>query len=177
MNEQLAQLQILSLIQKKEDCQEVIKQLLKILNDKIKTVNDVLRANLGQPNPQSANPVQSQSGESSNPSSANLVQSQLGDSGQSSNPSSATLVRPQSGELRPSSIPSSATLVRPTDLQNRFADSARLVSDPSLRFQSAVQNQMQNFGPRKMQGGSNDDIYMKKYLKYKNKYLSLKNRI
>ena len=42
MNKQLTQLQILSLIQKKEDCQEVIKELLRILNDKIRTVNSEL---------------------------------------------------------------------------------------------------------------------------------------
>ena len=38
MNEQLAQLQILSLIQRKEDCSGVIKELLNILSKKIKKV-------------------------------------------------------------------------------------------------------------------------------------------
>jgi hypothetical protein len=49
MNEQLAQLQVLSLIQRKENCEEVIKELLGILSKKIASVNDILRNNLGQP--------------------------------------------------------------------------------------------------------------------------------
>jgi len=47
MNEQLAQLQILSLIQRKEDCSGVIKELLNILGKKIETVNGILKQNLG----------------------------------------------------------------------------------------------------------------------------------
>ena len=47
MNEQLAQLQILSLIQRKEDCSGVIKELLGILSKKIETVNGILKQNLG----------------------------------------------------------------------------------------------------------------------------------
>jgi hypothetical protein len=47
MNEQLAQLQILSLIQRKEDCSGVIKELLNILSRKIETVNGILKQNLG----------------------------------------------------------------------------------------------------------------------------------
>jgi len=47
MNEQFVQLQILTIIQKKEDCSGVIKQLLNILGKKIETVNSVLRENLG----------------------------------------------------------------------------------------------------------------------------------
>ena len=47
MNEQLAQLQILSLIQRKEDCSGVIKELLNILGRKIETVNGILKQNLG----------------------------------------------------------------------------------------------------------------------------------
>lgn len=54
MNEQLAQLQILSLIQRKENCEEVIKELLGILSKKIATVNDILKNNLGQPISQSS---------------------------------------------------------------------------------------------------------------------------
>lgn len=69
MNQQLAQLQILSLIQKKEDCQAVIKELLRILNDKIRTVNDVLKANLGQ---SPSNPPQS--GQSSSSGGINRFQ-------------------------------------------------------------------------------------------------------
>ena len=47
MNEQFAQLQILSLIQRKEDCSGVIKELLNILSKKIETVNGILKSNLG----------------------------------------------------------------------------------------------------------------------------------
>ena len=47
MNEQLAQLQILSLIQRKEDCSGVIKELLGILSKKIESVNGILKQNLG----------------------------------------------------------------------------------------------------------------------------------
>jgi len=75
MNEQLAQLQILSLIQRKEDCSGVIKELLGILSKKIETVNGILKQNLGMAtsaNPSaSANPGSSSSanpGSSSNPS-------------------------------------------------------------------------------------------------------------
>jgi hypothetical protein len=120
MNEQLAQLQILSLIQKKEDCQEVIKELLRILNEKIKTVNDVLRANLGQSNPQSGNLGQP------NPQSGNLGQP-----------------NPQSGNL---------------DRMSNFARTfnAARAFDPSLTA-SRVSD------PRQL-GGSNDDVYMNKYL-------------
>jgi hypothetical protein len=49
MSENLVQLQILSLIQKKgADCSEVINDLLKILNTKLTTVNQILKANLGE---------------------------------------------------------------------------------------------------------------------------------
>lgn len=68
MNEQLAQLQILSLIQRKENCEEVIKELLGILSKKIATVNDILRNNLGQPNSESNTQAitQAQAGGSNN---------------------------------------------------------------------------------------------------------------
>jgi hypothetical protein len=126
MNQQLAQLQILSLIQKKEDCQAVIKELLRILNDKIRTVNDVLKANLGQ---SPSNPPQS---------------------GQSSS----------SGGI------------------NRFQDAVRLSRpDPNSgeRFRQTVLDATSRFGPgRSNQGGGSNDPYINKYLKYKNKYLSLK---
>jgi hypothetical protein len=49
MSENLVQLQILSLIQKKgADCSEVINDLLKILNTKLTTVNQILLTNLGE---------------------------------------------------------------------------------------------------------------------------------
>ena len=49
MSENLVQLQILSLLQKKgADCSEVINDILKILNTKLTTVNQILRANLGE---------------------------------------------------------------------------------------------------------------------------------
>jgi hypothetical protein len=47
MNEQLAELQILSLITKsKEDCSKVINSLSEVLNKKITKVNEILRNNL-----------------------------------------------------------------------------------------------------------------------------------
>ena len=55
MNEQLAQLQILSLIQRKEDCSGVIKELLGILSRKIETVNGILKQNLGMATSAGAN--------------------------------------------------------------------------------------------------------------------------
>ncbi len=48
MNKNLVELQILTLIQKKENCDEVIDGLLKVLNEKIKIVNDTLKQNLTQ---------------------------------------------------------------------------------------------------------------------------------
>lgn len=138
MNKQLAELQILSLIQKKEDCQEVIKELLRILNEKIKTVNDVLKANLGQSSNPSQQPQQLQQSEN-----------------------------PQGGVA-----------------SQRFQNLARsTIPGNQSAFRDVVQQKMQNYGPAQNQpqnqraGGSNDP-YMNKYLKYKNKYLSLKkNRI
>jgi hypothetical protein len=152
MNDQLAQLQILSLIQKKEDCQAVIKELLGILNTKIKTVNDVLRANLGQssnPSQQPQQPQQPQQQENS-----------------------------QGGVARQNF----------QGLVNRFNPASRFqaaASNPALRSQAAneVQERLAQSGQsglpgldnvRRQGGGSNDDVYMNKYLKYKNKYLSLK---
>ena len=49
MSENLVQLQILSLFQKKgADCSEVINDILKILNTKLTAVNQILKANLGE---------------------------------------------------------------------------------------------------------------------------------
>jgi len=49
MSENLVQLQILSLLQKKgADCSEVINDILKILNTKLTAVNQILKANLGE---------------------------------------------------------------------------------------------------------------------------------
>jgi hypothetical protein len=134
MNEQLAQLQILSLIQKKEDCQEVIKELLRILNDKIRTVNDVLRANLGQP----SNPQQPQQDQ-------NPQQPQQQDQ------------NPQGGVARQNfqSIVNRANpnLSRPNFPGQRFAD---VVQADAARFGPRAQ---QNQGQA---GGSNDDVSLKK---------------
>lgn len=56
MNEQLAELQILSLITKsKEDCSKVINSLSEVLNKKITKVNDILRNNLNTPQSGGAN--------------------------------------------------------------------------------------------------------------------------
>ena len=103
MNEQLAQLQILSLIQRKEDCSGVIKELLSILSKKIKTVNDVLKQNLGMVN---------------------------------------------------------------TDTSANTGPSA-----------SASANTSASAGPSANPGAGANTSAQKKYLKYKNKYLSLKNLI
>lgn len=48
MNDQLARLQVLSLIQRKESCDGVIRALLDALNQKIQTVNQILNQNLDQ---------------------------------------------------------------------------------------------------------------------------------
>jgi len=48
MNKELLELQILSLIQKKGDCTQVINGLLGALNTKIAGVNEILKANLNQ---------------------------------------------------------------------------------------------------------------------------------
>ena len=84
MNNQLVQLQLLSLIQRNQNCDEIIRALLDALNNKIRSVNQILRENL----------------------------------------------------------------------------------DPAGAHHAANQG-----------GGANDDKYMSKYLKYKNKYLSLKKMI
>lgn len=56
MNEQLAELQILSLITKsKEDCSNVINSLSDVLNKKITKVNEILRNNLNTPQSGGAN--------------------------------------------------------------------------------------------------------------------------
>jgi len=102
MNEQLAQLQILSLIQRVENCDGVINQLLDVLNNKIRSVNQILEQNLNPP-------------------------------------------------------------------QQQASRGARM----SLR-DAAQEVQRRELNQR--QGGGND-IYMTKYLKYKNKYLSLKKMI
>ena len=47
-NKNLVELQILTLIQKKENCDKVIDGLLDVLNKKIKIVNDTLKENLTQ---------------------------------------------------------------------------------------------------------------------------------
>ena len=156
MNEQLVQLQILSLIQKKEDCQAVIKELLKLLSNKIKTVNEVLKANLEQPpsNPpqQPQQPQQFQQ----------FQQDQMNSQGDIAN-------RLQSLANRTFPAP-------------RFQAAA---NNPSLRSRTAAELQEQlgqqdlrlpeaGGGVRNLRGGSNDNVYMNKYLKYKNKYLSLK---
>ena len=48
MNNSLIELQILTLIQKKENCDKVIDGLLDVLNKKIRIVNDTLKKNLTQ---------------------------------------------------------------------------------------------------------------------------------
>jgi len=48
MNNSLIELQILTLIQKKENCDKVIDGLLDVLNKKIKIVNETLQKNLTQ---------------------------------------------------------------------------------------------------------------------------------
>jgi hypothetical protein len=48
MNKNLVELQILTLIQKKENCDKVIDGLLDVLNKKIKIVNETLKQNLSQ---------------------------------------------------------------------------------------------------------------------------------
>jgi len=145
MNEQLVQLQILSLIQKKEDCQAVIKELLKLLSNKIKTVNEVLKANLEQP--------------PSNPPLQDQMNSQGG------------IAQPRFRALANRTIPA-----------QRFQAAAE---NPALRSRTAAELQ-ERLGQqdlrlpgaggivRNLGGGSNDNVYMNKYLKYKNKYLSLK---
>ena len=157
MNKQLAELQILSLIQKKEDCQEVIKELLRILNEKIKTVNDVLKANLGQ---------------SSNPSQQSQQSQQLQQLQQPGNP--------QGGIVRQNF----QDLVNRSNSASRFQAAA---SNPDLRSQAAeelrelqarsARSGLPDLNSRSQGGGSNDDIYMNKYLKYKNKYLNIKNNL
>lgn len=46
MNKNLAELQILSLIKRKENCGQVIKELINLLNIKYSTVNDIVKRNL-----------------------------------------------------------------------------------------------------------------------------------
>ncbi len=99
MNEQLAQLQVLSLIQRVENCDEVINQLLQVLGTKIRSVNQILEQNLNPPQP------------------------------------------PAGGRVVPG-------------------------------FREVVDRAV-----AQRQGGGSDDKYMTKYLKYKNKYLSLKKMI
>jgi hypothetical protein len=113
MNQELVELQILSLIQRNEDCSQVIQALLDVLNNKIRNVNQILKNNL---EPQ-----------------------QVRQDG-------------QIGEVRQGN-------------RINLRDAANLVMDDQRR-----QRQGQGF-----RGGSND--YMLKYLKYKNKYISLKKMI
>jgi len=157
MNNQLAELQILSLIQKKEDCSAVIKELLDLLNRKIKTVNEVLKANLGQPE---ANP--SQGGLSS-------ASEDLGSS-RDRFQNAARLASSPSSRFQQSGLQALQ--------QDKFGSTAQEVKGLQQQLNQQLQQQQQQLqGPRSGQAGGSNDPYMNKYLKYKNKYLSLKNRI
>jgi len=46
MNQQLTELQILSLIRRQENCDQVINELLRVLHEKIRTVNQIISSNL-----------------------------------------------------------------------------------------------------------------------------------
>lgn len=144
MNQQLAQLQILSLLQKKENCEAVIKELLNILNKKITSVNEILTNNLGQDRPMSAQP------------------SAQGGVSQSSAKGGVNVTLNARDAFR--------TVGQRVVQQQPEAGGGlpRLVGENERRFNEARQRQG---------GGANDDIYTKKYLKYKDKYLSLKNGI
>jgi len=165
MNNQLAELQILSLIQKKEDCSAVIKELLDLLNKKIKTVNEVLKANLGQPE---ANPPQG--GLSS--ASEDLARTSSRDRFQNA----ARLASSPSSRFRQTGLQALQ--------QDRFGSTVQEVQGLQQQLNQQLQQQQlqqqlnqQLPGPGQGQGGGSNDPYMNKYLKYKNKYLSLKHRI
>ena len=161
MNNQLTQLQILSLIQKKEDCQEVIKELLRILNDKIRTVNEVLKANLGQPSSQQSQEVP-QGGVGSPASRLQDVA-----------PRAPSASRLQDVAYR---APSASRL---QDAVSRASRLQAASNSSDLRSPAPFKPPGHGLGvfsgpPLNSGGGSNNDVYMNKYLKYKNKYLSLK---
>jgi len=158
MNNQLAELQILSLIQKKEDCSAVIKELLDLLNRKIKTVNEVLKANLGQPE---ANP--SQGGLSS--ASEDFNRSSLRDRLQSAARSVS----------RPEQFPGERFQQTVQQATDRYGSRQQFQNLQQLQQQ--LNQQLPGQGSNLRQAGGSNDPYMNKYLKYKNKYLSLKNRI
>jgi len=122
MNKNLAELQILSLIKRKENCGQVIKELINLLNIKYSTVNDIVKKNLeGDPSIDKSQK-------------ANLETIY-----------NATLTKP--------SLPKQVqTQLRP-DWDNSLH---------KLKVPLGKSNFGQNFG---------------KYLKYKNKYLSLKKLI
>ena len=163
MNNQLTQLQILSLIQKKEDCQEVIKELLRILNDKIRTVNEVLKANLGQPSSQQSQEVPQ--------GSVGSPASRLQDVAPRAPSASASRLQDVASRA-PSASRLQDAVSRASRLQ-AASNSSDLMSQAPFKPSGHGPSVFSGLPPRKG-GGSNNDVYMNKYLKYKNKYLSLK---
>lgn len=154
MNQQLAQLQILSLLQKKENCEAVIKELLSILNRKITSVNEILRNNLEQERSISA----------SQPSA-------LGSSNQQPTQTGVSVTLNPSDAFR--SI-SQRVVARP----EARGGVQQPVGENERRFNGTRQLGQQSLPPlQTLGGGANDHSYMNKYLKYKNKYLSLKKGI
>lgn len=163
MNKELAKLQILSLLQKKNNCDAVIKELLNILNKKITSVNEILTSNL-EDRPIPARQSSAQGGIASAPA--------LGISQSSAQGGVNVTLKPID------TFRNMAQGVRQQVRQSEAGGGVPQLHAPSrsaAQFQSAVKSTTDQF--RKQAGGTNDNIYMNKYLKYKNKYISLKNGI
>ena len=148
LNNELMRLQILSLIQKTK-CDDVIKELVGLLTTKISTVNDVLEKKLGATTDGDA---------------------AAADSSDRRNLSSMTSVEPvRPGSVQPARLTSSLSSVGSTS-----APVLNLLPPlpPPPPLPSVV---IDDDAAGELIGGSIEDMYINKYIKYKKKYISLKN--
>jgi hypothetical protein len=162
---QLGKLQALAILQKinESDCSPVVDALLKALNQKIGIVNNLIESNL-QETPKTK-PQETrveipneylENVSNSNASSSNNVSS--------SNASSSTV--PSSNNVPSSTVQTRQPLKFNTTLQAE-----------SPKISAAERKDRFGFGKKYFAVGGSDNLYKSKYLKYKQKYLELKNNL